>query len=254
MAKKNELETTSTASGDLKVATGGVNLPDFLQGTEGMGNEAVTSKDLTFPRIGIAQALSPELDKDNAKCINGLAQGDLFNTLTREVIPQPCRVMDTYFQKVYGVFKKRTEGGGFKAQFASEEEAGKFVAADPEGDKLEIVDTGIHVCLLLDADLNPVSEAVIFFTKTKLKVSRQMNAILKGKGAARCATVWELTVVKETNSKNQPYYNLKAADCGFILDVNTFKRAMALYESVKGKDVSVAAAEDEAIPDAERNY
>lgn len=231
-----------------------VAMPDFLAGTAGVGNEGVGSKDVTYPRIGIIQALSPEIDKDNAKYINGASQGDLFNTLTRGIIAQPLRLLDCYFQKVYGVFKRRDEGGGFRAQFGTEDDATKFVAMDPEGAKLEIVDTGIHVCLLLNADMAPVGEAVMFFTKTKLKVSRQMNAILKGKGAARCATIWEITSVKETNSKNQPYYNIKAVDGGFIQDRALFDRAMKLYNDVKDKNLSVANAEDPDEPTTEERF
>ena len=67
-------------------------LPDFLVGTAGVGNEAVTAQDVTFPRIGIIQALSPEIQKDHAKFIPGAQTGDLFDTLTRKIVPQPMRL------------------------------------------------------------------------------------------------------------------------------------------------------------------
>jgi hypothetical protein len=223
-------------------------LPDFLVGTAGMGNEGVSSKDVTYPRVGVIQALSPEIDKGNAKYIQGADLGDLFNTLTREIIPQPLMLMDCFFQKSYGVFKLRTSGGGYKAQFATEAEAQKFVENDFEGGQLEIIDTGIHMCLLLDQQATtPTGEAVMFFTKTKLKVSRQMNTILKGKGAARWATIWNVETVKEINSKNQPYYNLKVTDAGFVKDKALFDRGSKLYEDVREKVVAVSA-EDISLP------
>lgn len=228
-------------------------LPDFLVGTAGVGNEAVTAQDVTFPRIGIIQALSPEIQKDHAKFIPGAQTGDLFDTLTRKIVPQPMRLLDCYFQKTFGVFKNRDAGGGFRGQFADQASAEKFVAADPQGSLLEIVDTGIHVCLLLDADMQPITEAIVMFTKTKQKVSRQINAILKGKGVARCATLWEVTTVGETNSKNQPYYNFKFTDMGFIQDKALFDRAMRLYNDVKDRTVSAADAGDtDDVPDADR--
>lgn len=58
--------------------------PDWVtEGTEGF--EGLDSKDLVLPRLQICQALSPQRQKDSPKYIQGLEEGDFFNSVTKEV-------------------------------------------------------------------------------------------------------------------------------------------------------------------------
>jgi hypothetical protein len=233
---KNDKHEVATQDAGLVTA-----LPDFLQGTAGLGNENVSREDVTIPRIGLIQALSPERTKGHAKKIDGCEEGQFFNTVTREILDETFLFVDIMFTKTYGVFVDRNFGGGFKGQFKTEVEASNFIAQQENASQLELIDTGVHVIVRLDADRKPVETAILMFTKSKLKVSRDMNTILKGTGAARFATMWEMSAVGETNSKGQPYFNFKATKVGFVTQT-LFEFCKKVYDEVKDKDLSASAA------------
>lgn len=231
MTKNNELRTKETA---------GVALPDYLQNSQGMGNENLTRDDISIPRIGIIQSLSPERQKADSKYIPGSEEGQFFNTVTREILPDTFKFVDIFYSKTFGVFTRREFGGGFRGQFGTGMEAQTFINTQDNPAQLEIIDTGIHVIVRLDAKDAPAETAIVMFNKSKLKVSRQINTILKGKGAARFATVWEMSAVAEKSSKG-PYYNFKVADKGWA-SKELFDYCHKAYDEVKDKDLSASAA------------
>lgn len=229
---KNEVNTVSSAS----VAS----LPDYLQGSSEMGNENVTRQDITIPRIGLIQSLSPEREKGHAKRIEGCEEGQFFNTVTRELLPETFNFVDIFYTKTWGVFIKRPFGGGFKGQFATEAEAAVFVAAQENASQLEVVETGVHVIVRLTEDDQPVETAILMFTVSKLKVSRDMNTILRGTGAARFATKWAMAAIAEKSAKGS-YYNFKPTKLGFV-SPELFTYCKNVYDEVKDKDLSASAA------------
>jgi len=229
---KNELATTTP---------GAVNeLPEYLKGSAGLGNENVSRQDVTIPRIGLIQSLSPEREKGNAKQIAGCEEGQFFNTVTREILDETFNFVDILYTKTWGVFTQRKFGGGFKGQFKTEAEAAIFIAQDPNGNQYESVETAIHVIVRVDENDAPVETAILMFTMSKLKVSRDMNTILKGTGAARFATKWTMGSIAEKSAKG-PYYNFKATKLGFVTP-ELFAFCKGVYDEVKDKDLSVSAA------------
>lgn len=255
MATKPKTPTTAVVKAEpAPVATA---LPDFLLGSAGLGNENVTSKDVSLPRLSILQPLSPQLDKADPKFVKGAEAGDVINTLTGEVVCKEAdtfRVLDVLFQKVYGLFKLRAEGGGFRGQFNTEREAQIAMAADPESGKLEIVETAIHVCLLLNEAGMPAGEVGMFYTKSGLKASRTLNGLLKSIPAARFASVVEFSIVREKNEKGS-WYAFKPALRGFVQDKAVFDRAKAFYEAMKDATVAVNDVQPEGVrPDADESF
>lgn len=231
MSKNSELRTKGSNS---------VALPDYLQDTKGLGNENLTREDISIPRIGIIQSLSPERQKADSKYIPGCEEGQFFNTVTREILPESFRFVDIFYSKTFGVFTRREFGGGFRGQFSSAGDAQNFINSQDNPAQLEIIDTGIHVIIRLDDNDAPIETAIVMFNKSKMKVSRQINTIVKGKGTARFATVWEMSTVPEKSAKG-PYYNFKVADKGWA-SKSLFEYAYNAYQEVKDKDLSASAA------------
>lgn len=66
---------------------------------QGDGFQEAESSDYPLPRLSIAQALSPQLKKTNANYIDGLQQGDFFNTVTKKVYGNTIRVIPVYFNR-----------------------------------------------------------------------------------------------------------------------------------------------------------
>ena len=61
-------------------------LDKMLEADAGVGLENITTDDMQIPFIRIIQALSPQLQKDDPLYIKGAEQGDIFNTVSQEVL------------------------------------------------------------------------------------------------------------------------------------------------------------------------
>lgn len=227
MAAKPAAKAKATQIAEVKTQLPATNdLPDYLR-VEGQskGNENVTAKDLTIPRLGIIQGLSPQLESDNAKFIPGAQLGQMFNSLTNELY-DTVYITDVYYRKEFGVFLKRKAGGGFRGSFPTEEEAVTAMEEMEDKANLECIETGVHFCLMLtplDPDvelgidnMQADGEIVLFMTSTKLKISRNLNSMIRKRGNTnRWAGVWRLDTTKETNTKGT-FYNFIVSPNGWV--------------------------------------
>jgi len=150
---------------------------DF-SGDAGMGFENVDQTDLGIPFLAIAQKLSPEVDADHPKYIEGAEAGVIFNTQTREVLGgrgEPVTFVPVHYQKAYVEWQPRESGGGFRGAHTAEiltqctrDERGRDVL--PNGNL--IVTTAYILGFVIDED-GDHTKAVISLTSTQLKKARQ---------------------------------------------------------------------------------
>lgn len=136
----------------------------FLQDA-GQGLEKATSQDYALPFLYLLQKMSPQVDKDSEKYIDGAEAGMFLNTVTGELFDE-LLVVPVDFEKVFIEWIPRDQGGGFVAQYKNRNQA--------ETDKREetqIVDTANHYVLFQDSngDWQP---GILSMTSTKLKASR----------------------------------------------------------------------------------
>ena len=229
MAKK---EVAVRSQGDLAL-TGQV--PDFLQQYGAAGNESVGVEDIVIPRLGLIQSLSPEVDDSDPKYIEGAKPGDFFNSLTREVYASPVSVVFVDRKKEFTVFKKRAAGGGFRGSFGSESEARFAIeSGDDPAEQMEIVETAMNFGLILNEEGKVISEIVIPMTSTKLKVDRQINSMIRLRGAARFASIFYLESTKEKNDKGT-FYNIKAT-IGPWVSPDIAAAAKRMYDAIHSGD------------------
>lgn len=173
-AKKNEValkEETAVITAEMA---------ELLGQDAGTGFANVTAKDIAIPYYGILQALSPQVKRGPAQ-IEGAKEGDIFNTVTMEVIPGDTGIfmIPCAFEKMWVEWKPRDEGGGLVKQHKTDEilktckpnDKGRM--ATPEG--TEIVDTAYHYVLRVWED-NRFERAIISMTSTQLKKSRRWLA------------------------------------------------------------------------------
>lgn len=76
--------------------------PAHLQRKPGqarLGSENVTQNDIIVPRLAISQSASWELKKTHAKHIEGLEEGQYFNTVTKEIYGDSIRVLPVHFYR-----------------------------------------------------------------------------------------------------------------------------------------------------------
>jgi hypothetical protein len=207
-------------------------IPEYLRTGTGKGNENVTMKDMTVPRLQIVQDLSPELDADNAeKFIPAISKGDVFNSLTREFF-KAVQVVNIFYRMEYNIFVTRKRGGGFRGTYQDLEAANRAVKQSDHPEDLEIIDTGVHFVLILDEHGTPIGEAAIPMKATQLKVSRNWNSLIRmrGENLDRFASTWKLTTIKQKNDKGN-FYNFNVISGGWVTPP-VFAAAQRFYDAI----------------------
>ncbi|WP_075881494.1 hypothetical protein [Vreelandella massiliensis] len=222
-------------------------LPAHLAKDAGLGNENVGTDDLAIPRIDLIQQLSPQIDKQSPKYIEGAETGHLFNSLSGNV-HDFIFVINLQFEQKWQIFKKRKFGGGFEGSFDSEADATAHL--DAQGlphEQYDVVDTAIHKCLMLDENGNPDQPVLIYMSGSKQRVSKNWNTAiqLKNPNAARFASVWTLQSVGEKNKQGQPYFNFKVDFAGWAGE-DLYAEAKRLYEGLVSGGTDALAKDKEA--------
>lgn len=210
--KKHEEQPLATPFGLL------TEMPEHVKNTTGLGQENVTADDIGIPQIVVIQALSPQRQKMDPAYVPGLEEGDLFNSLTKTKMESPLLWVDCFFKKQWtvGVNRKKDSKGGLISNHPTKEEADAVAAAHPNAANLEVFETRIQGGVILDKNGVPVNKAIIYFAKSKGKVSKAMNAILDGFGVDRWSVVWELSTVTEKDRQSgQNYFNFSAKQAGW---------------------------------------
>jgi len=235
--------------------SGEVAVPDHIKQGLSRGNEAVGMSDLVIPRLEIVQALSPCLKKSEPTYIEGSQQGNMFNSVTRKLYGSNVVVCPVFFRKEYLVWKDRDQGGGFRGAFPTMVDASARIATEEDPKFFQAVETAQQFSLLMDEETGDIEEIVVSMAKTKLKVSRAWNALVRINGNDRFSRMYNVFTVEDSNDKGD-FWNFNVQTLGFS-PVEVFKRAEALYESVaKGlrKVVADTTTDDESVLEPGKDY
>jgi len=185
------------------------------------GFENQDAGDVQIPFIQIVQGLSPQLQKDNAqKFIDGCSQGDLFDSVSNELLPSELTFVPAIRTKCINEWVPRTQGGGFVTSYPTndpiwaraKDEAGTQFGKIPHPEtKNDLVETTYLFGIVPELGNAPY---VLSFSSTKLKVWRKWNTQMNncrlenGQKPPLFAHCVKLSTVSETNRTNQTYYNL----------------------------------------------
>lgn len=222
-------------------------VPDYLKDQQaggGRGRENVGAEDLVIPRLEIVQDLSPARKKSDPNYIEGAEEGMLYNNVTRELYGTSVLVVPAMFVKEWLIWKDRKEGGGFRGAFANEAEAEAARAELEDGDKCEVVDTGQQFCVLVHPD-GRVEEIVVSLAKSKAKISRKWNSLIRIANGDSFSRVYKLSVVEDQNQQNQKFFNFAVSPAGFPAEP-IYRKAEAMYKAVTGG----RARADRSVDDA----
>lgn len=205
-------------------------VPDYIKQGGGRGNENVDMSDMVIPRIEVAQALSKCLKESEAGYIEGAKQGDLYNTVTRENYGPSLTVIPVLFKKEYLAWRDQKLGGGFAGAYPSAQECQTRINQEEKPEEWEATETAQQLVMIPKAD-GSTEEAVVSMNKTKLKVSKNWNSLIRLNGNDRFSRMYVLHSVDETNSKNQDFKNFSVFTADFP-PAEIYKRAEALYDAV----------------------
>lgn len=256
MAKKPEAKKVENKGPktDMTVHGGGMDLipldskqlPDHIQKGDKRGTENLGIQDLVIPRLEIVQGLSPAVKRGDPGFINGAAPGMLNNSVTRDLYGEKVWLIGVHYAVQYLVWRDRkmveahnqqnprnklpTEGGFFGAYSTVEEAKARAEAEGGESQCIMVVDTPTHLCLLMNQDKGELEEIMLSMPKTKAKISRQWNTMVKLANKARFAMAYEVTTVLQKNPKGD-FYNYVINPIGFT-PKPMFERAAALFDAV----------------------
>ena len=203
-------------------------LPSYIKQGQNRGNENVSNEDLQLPRIDVLQALSPQINKKKDNYIEGAEVGMLFNTLTGELYPDGVSITPVTFVKRHLVWvdRKKDSEGGLRSIFDTPEEAEAFVEAQADEDKLEVVATAEHLVMLDDG-----TEVIVSMAKSRMKVSRKFNSLVRLNAGDRFSRRYKLTSVDDKSSQGE-FQNIAINNDGFPSE-EVYIKAEALYEAIE---------------------
>ena len=222
-------------------------MPAYIKQGQNRGNENVNNDDLQLPRIDVLQALSPQINKKKDEYIDGAEVGMLFNTLTGELYPEGVRVTPISFIKRHLVWvdRKKDSEGGLRGVFDTAEEAEAFIESQDDEDKLEAVPTAEHLVLLDDG-----SEVILSMAKSKMKVSRKWNSLIRLNGGDRFSRSYKISTVDDKSAQGE-FQNMAITNDGFP-EEDVYLMAEKLYEAISsGSTKQKPANYDNAESDSE---
>lgn len=231
MASKNV--ATKGGKSEIDVSKPIDQLPEHLRGkTEVRGSENVGSSDIIIPRIEIVQSQSKCLKRTDPGYIAAAKPGMLYNNVTREVYGSQAIVCPVFFKKEWLLWVDRkapgaSGTGGFRGAYDSEKEAimAKRDLGD-DGKNLLVTETHQHFVIVVNS-AGKMEDAVMSASRTKLKVSRNWNSLIRMAGGDRFARLYKLATAEESNDKGD-FYNYAVSAFGFAPEP-IYRRAEKTY-------------------------
>lgn len=253
---RNAPATTQQRQNTAVGAPAGVHLqmPEYLaqaQKGQARGSEHVQVEDIVIPRLEVVQALSPCLKRNDPEYIEGAEPGMLYNNVTRELYGDSVLLMPIYFRKEFLVWvdRKKQPGSkdGFRGSFATAELAARRIEEADEDD-LQVVDTAQQFCMLVHTEQR-VEEVVVSMARSKMKVSRRWNSLIRLAGGDRFSRIYKMSSVEEKGKKGD-YHNFAVDQYGFP-SKPLYELAIQKYESIAQGNVKADVSGNTYDPDDE---
>ena len=231
---------------------------------DGADGAVFAADDLLIPRLQLAQKMSPELDENDAKYIDGIKAGNFFNSVSREIYTEfdviPCHSRTSYTEWV-----PRDQGGGLVAEHEADSrdvkgaethvsDDGKRRDLMQSGNELVIADEFYAFIVKEDGDYEPV---LISMKSSQRKVAKRWRTLISMNKArnpktnqlqsvAIYSTLWKLTSVTEANKNKDKYSNFAVQKIGPITadKQDLYHAAKQFRESIIAGEVKAVQEED----------
>ena len=213
-------------------------VPAYLQGQGQKGLEQADQGDVTLPRLAIAQSGTPQCKKSSPKHIDGLEEGDLFNTLTGKVYGRKVKAIPVLFFKSAIKFKPKDDKGapagidGMRPRVTDSTLADYLFGED--GAKPEWTLFRNFVCWLPEH-----KEMVVASMKsTSTKVAKQWIAFMRQANVPAYGKVYTITTIPEHRDQYD-YFNFEIPFSQEFTPEQLFREADSLYNGMVGKDLKI---------------
>lgn len=227
----------------------------------GSGFEQADKDAYAIPFLSVLQSGSPQVKKSDGAYIKGAEEGSLFNSVTQEIASGEvgAKVIPCYYTRRFVRWGARETGGGFKAEYTSDDPIistvkvldGRSYFPDEDGSfnpksSDVLVDTRNHYVLIIRED-GSFSPAVVSMTSSQLKKSRQWMSKMDGlkftgkdgqvKTKPMFSHFYQLTTVPESNDAGS-WFGYK-----ITLEGEVSAASPALYAAAKAFQKSITAGE-----------
>ena len=235
------------------------NVIDFtVSSMVGAGFENVDASELAIPFLKIASSQTPEVKKGNAKHVEGLEEGMIFNSVTKEfyngIMAVPC-----FFRSRFVEWEKLGEGTGAPVNIYTPEEVPALTRSEHDGEDHYMVDgqisrtfivrTAEYFVLRLNDD-GSFERAQIIMQKTQYKKSRYWNTMMMNQKTNRkdgtlvtlptFANVYNMKAIRESNNKNDWWgwnIRLEKSVNGYPNPKNIAEEAQHFYKLVVSGEI-----------------
>jgi len=224
------------------------------------GSQNITQEDLALPFLKVLGQLSPEVNKQNAKFINGAEPGMIVNSVTKKIYDgkKGIEVIPVHYERQYVEWQDRgaTSTGAPVAIHKADSDIINTTTRDknwkdrlPNGNYLE--NTASHFVILLG---DTPSTALISMRATQLKVSKTWNSLMLGlkmQGKNGLFTpptyshIYNLKTVQMSNDKGT-WFGWAVSKVGPVSNKGVYEIAKAFAEKNSKGLVNVKHGTDES--------
>lgn len=187
--------------------------PDYLpQGNA--GTEHIKKDDMQMPRLGLAQALSPQLIEGKPEYIPDLRAGQMFNTLSQQVYGKgPLTFSILRADPPRGIeFNPRDAGGGVKDPNVPLDDPRMKFTTGPNGESINPIATKFYDFIL---EINGSELIALSLKASGLKVARTLNGLIKLRNAPIWAGLYKVSSISVQGPKGT-YYTYAISNAGWV--------------------------------------
>jgi hypothetical protein len=259
MATKDKTDVVPTE--DVRLPPAFVDQADYGTGFEGSDKDS-----FAIPFLQILQKMSPLVDEDSPKRIEGAKPGMLYNTVTRQMYDgkQGIIIIPCAFKRSYIHWGSRDGDGGFKGEYTPEQiDAikddktkvvpidGKLLIPDKNGDVNEkksdyYADTRSHYILYIDPLTKDIHKACLSLSSTQIKPSKMMLTALQqlrvptpqGKRTPPTfANMVRLVTTPQSNAKGSWSLAQFTVE-GYVTDPEIYQMAKDFHKAIVAGDIA----------------
>jgi hypothetical protein len=251
--KEDKKEVAKASTGTAVVSS---DFANDLAADAGLGMENMTADDLSIPRIGIIQSLSPQRSKTKPEYIEGAKEGDIFNNVSKTLMDgeKGIKVVPIKFTKSYLEWIPRKAGGGLAAIHPDasclencSNDKGQMIT--PEGNIIN--PTAEYFVFVIDEN-GRTTPAVISMASTSLKQAKNWNTLMnqlevivndKPITPPTFYGVYNMKAVPQSNDSGE-WFRWEIAADGTVEDIDNgrdiYAKAKDFLASIKEGAVKVA--------------
>jgi|TARA_R110002049_G_scaffold153090_1_gene317309 hypothetical protein len=230
---------------------------NLFEADQGQGVGNIKQEDLALPFLKVLGQLSPEVNKRDAKYVEGAQPGMIINTVTNELHDgeKGIEVLPVFYKRQYIEWQDRGESKGAPVNIYDAADTIPQTTRD-KGNKDRLANgnylenTVSHFVVLLG---KTPTTALISMKATQLKISRKWNSMMMGikmQGKNGLFTpptyshIYKLRTVQQSNDKGT-WFGWDVAKVGPISDKGVYEIAKAFSKNVAKGDVQAKHGESE---------